>query len=522
MEVINKRIPWFYFFYSVYPLLFLWTVNVSEIHPSAVIRPFIFTLLGSVILFAILYFAFRDVKKAALMGALFLLVFFSYGHVYHESRTVPALGIISRHRILIPVYVVLLGLGVWGLFFRIKKYESLIRFLNLSSLVLVILQVFQLGWSYSRVSYAALHPMTLQSGLTVTTNRKDLPDVYFIVLDSYMRADALKQDMGFDNSQFVNDLEELGFYVAKCSRPNSDYTLASIASTLNMNYRSELEKMSGMDVNDPGFPALLKHSEVRRQLASVGYITVTFPVTFAWLQIADSDIFLTPNRPTVNPEYLYPFERMYVQSTAAAIVTAADRKLNLLPPSRPDSFPERTAIASSASIDPGLLNYVDTELFILHKLPEVVSIAEPKFVYAHILIPHGPYAFTPDGGLLNAPGFFGEEEITAENREYERQGYLNNLQFINKQIIPILQTIIEKSTTPPIILLEGDHGFKDDNRYTNLNAYYLPKGYAGVYPSISPVNSFRVVLNEYFGAHYPLLPDITEDAVENVFPDCRQ
>jgi hypothetical protein len=28
-----------------------------------------------------------------------------------------------------------------------------------------------------------------------------------------------------------------------------------------------------------------------------------------------------------------------------------------------------------------------------------------------------------------------------------------------------------------------------------------------LYPSISPVNSFRVLFNLYFGANFPLLPD---------------
>ena len=41
-----------------------------------------------------------------------------------------------------------------------------------------------------------------------------------------------------------------------------------------------------------------------------------------------------------------------------------------------------------------------------------------------------------------------------------------------------------------------------------LNAYYLPgQKTEALYPSISPVNSFRVVLNEYFDQDLPLLPD---------------
>ena len=41
-----------------------------------------------------------------------------------------------------------------------------------------------------------------------------------------------------------------------------------------------------------------------------------------------------------------------------------------------------------------------------------------------------------------------------------------------------------------------------------LNAYYLPgNGGNSLYPAISPVNTFRVVFNAYFGGRFPLLPD---------------
>ena len=41
-----------------------------------------------------------------------------------------------------------------------------------------------------------------------------------------------------------------------------------------------------------------------------------------------------------------------------------------------------------------------------------------------------------------------------------------------------------------------------------LNAYYFPGGrYEGLYDRYRPVNSFRVVLNTFFGAKLDLLPD---------------
>ena len=41
-----------------------------------------------------------------------------------------------------------------------------------------------------------------------------------------------------------------------------------------------------------------------------------------------------------------------------------------------------------------------------------------------------------------------------------------------------------------------------------LNAYYLPDVDKSVlYPSITPVNSFRVIFNLYFNTDFELLPD---------------
>jgi hypothetical protein len=41
-----------------------------------------------------------------------------------------------------------------------------------------------------------------------------------------------------------------------------------------------------------------------------------------------------------------------------------------------------------------------------------------------------------------------------------------------------------------------------------LNAYYFPdQDYRALYPSITPVNSFRVVFNQYFDADVELLED---------------
>jgi len=83
----------------------------------------------------------------------------------------------------------------------------------------------------------------------------------------------------------------------------------------------------------------------------------------------------------------------------------------------------------------------------------------------------------------------------------------------------MIDQILARSAKPPVIVLIGDHGPRSGMRpdvnaanipecMSNLTAVYLPgKGNAGLYPGITPVNLFRVVLNDYFSAGLPLLPD---------------
>ena len=42
-----------------------------------------------------------------------------------------------------------------------------------------------------------------------------------------------------------------------------------------------------------------------------------------------------------------------------------------------------------------------------------------------------------------------------------------------------------------------------------MNAYYLPGHNDKLYPTITPVNTFRLIFDTYFGGKYDMLPDIS-------------
>jgi hypothetical protein len=130
-----------------------------------------------------------------------------------------------------------------------------------------------------------------------------------------------------------------------------------------------------------------------------------------------------------------------------------------------------------------------------------------KFVFAHILIPHQPFIFGPNG-----------EEISNISSTSKVKGYREQVIYTNKLVRRLVTTILENSKRPPVIILQGDHGprfnyVEPDSMDESLlifNAYYLPgSGDELVPPNITPVNSFRIVFNKYFGSGLPILPDIS-------------
>ena len=104
-------------------------------------------------------------------------------------------------------------------------------------------------------------------------------------------------------------------------------------------------------------------------------------------------------------------------------------------------------------------------------------------------------------------------------REEYIAGYRDQVQYANRMVLQELDRIMIGSKRPAVILLQADHGPGsrldwDDptasylpERMSILNAYYAPAAINALYDSITPANSFRVILNAYFGYELPLLPD---------------
>ena len=185
------------------------------------------------------FIAFRLVFKtaavAAMLTGLLGIAFFSYGHVY------VALGDHADDRYLMGLGIpTVLGLG--ALVPRRAEFASRIgSILNFASVVLLAAPLYQIAVHIyaatpSRVgelSYesAELDERVAEAKARLTEN--ELRDIYYIILDKYPRSGSPPE---FDNSDFINELEARGFYVASKARSNYVYSFHSIPSSLNMRY----------------------------------------------------------------------------------------------------------------------------------------------------------------------------------------------------------------------------------------------------------------------------------------------
>ena len=160
-------------------------------------------------------------------------------------------------------------------------------------------------------------------------------------------------------------------------------------------------------------------------------------------------------------------------------------------------------------------------LYQFDSIPEVVRLDGPKFVFMHIISPHPPYLFGPHGEPLETSGKFTLAEGMNEAIPTGGILYRDQAIYITSLVEEALETIVKESDVPPVIILQADHGpevglnlnspYSEEawQRTAILNAYLVPEKCADdLYPTITPVNSFRLVNRCLFGQDIEMLDDL--------------
>jgi len=312
----------------------------------------------------------------------------------------------------------------------------------------------------------------------------DRPDVYYIILDMCAAPETLEQFYNCNDAPLPDFLRDRGFYLPTKHMSNYDNTLYSLSSSLNMSYLDPIPKALGEDNDDNSVNiSLIEDNTVSQLFRKLGYKIVNVRASnFEDCNWPKADFNIGSDGPN-------EVDAVLALSTPYACLEEYWPLLH-------DAFAARRLTPFT------------------HER-EIIDIPGPKFVYIHEIMPHPPYLFDEVGKRL-PPSF------NLGSYDYTPEVYLGQLKFVEKKATELISEIQARSGKKAIIIVQSDHGpqFQRgvglskylptyiNERMRIINAYYFP-GHKGqtLYASITPVNSFRVLFNEYFGANIPLVAD---------------
>lgn len=465
-------LPAYLFILSIYPVLEIYARNVHGIPPGDLLRPLVLSLIIPLVFYAIFRWITRQHLTSALAATSIVFFFFNYGHA---RSFLYSYGIIIGTSWLAALWLaLLLATLIWFVPALAKlQNEAVSPAINLAAVILLLIPLTRLVIYH--ISLALPLERTKPEAIELQVNA-DSPDIYYIIVDGYTRSDVMKAEYGYDNSPFIQSLQDIGFYTAMCSQSNYGLTSLSVSSSLNLDYIQNISPSFDPTKTDllPAFK-LLRSNTVKNSLKASGYNVVAFASGFYWVEWRNADYYFSPTK-----EPISEFEIVILFSSYARLLD--DFGIVNLDDWHAEHYRNRTRL-------------------VLNSFEDLMNIPSPKFVFIHIIAPHEPFAFDRNGNPVSP------------DKLNSLEGYAGQAEFIGTALLPKLKMLVEESNTKPVIILQGDHGRlgdKPENLLKILNTYYLPGPSNEIlYPSISPINTFRVVLNSYFGTDYPLLDDIS-------------
>jgi len=281
------------FLFAIFPIIFLFSVNVNSVFPEEIIFPLFFVIAITFLIWIVLSFLIKSRIKSGFIVSMGLVLFFSYGHIYILLDEFQKDSDFSHFILIIPGLV----LFILGTYYFIRTKKSLknpTKIVNVIAASLVIISLLGIGEYYitesfsqteieveSKKTHKLIDPNTgteieveSKKQQVNTSETKKLPDVYYIILDGYSGSKSLEKILNYDNSEFTDFLLNKGFYIPNESYSNYIRTEFSIPATLNMKYLNYLADIKGLDSTEvKNLIKISRNNEVIQNFNSAGYTT---------------------------------------------------------------------------------------------------------------------------------------------------------------------------------------------------------------------------------------------------------
>ena len=493
---------------SLFPLFFIlhgYNENFGLIPFSVLLGLFVKYLTITAGVFLLSFLILRSAQKALVFSFYCLAVYFFFGF-FHD--------LISRilHGSFFASYKFILSLILVVSFFLLvimkrssKNFIQPARYVTYLLILLAVFEFFTFGNSIISKK-AAKNNLVAKSELNTSlpdSCSKEKPDIFFIVLDEYASTDALRKFFGYDNSAMDSFFVANGFYISDGSKSNYNFTPFSLASTLNYEYL-DLDEADSLFPNTKLLQGIetFKNNKLTSFLRQQGYDILNY----GCFDLDNTDLetyadFQWLPKNMIDKQTLFSRIRDDIgwQLQTKNIFTG-EFKI-------PKSYWEKKERHLHRN------NYNFQQL--INELGTTKN--KPRFIYAHLMLPHEPYYLDSLGNQINDTAVY-------MNYILPEKGYFDQLAFCNKLLREIISSSVANSEKQKVIIIEGDHGIRfhnqvaskemparttwSDGEFYNLNAYYFSdRDYQHLYKTISPVNSFRVILNKYFCGNFPMLKD---------------
>lgn len=487
------RVPLHPLLLAAWPVLRLYGDNVNEFVISEVLLPMAAALGLAVAVLALLTLVWRDPRRAAIVATALVVPLLTFGLVatavaplWPPDPMWPHEPSVRAYGLALAVWAVVLTMAAYMATKLRRRLSAVTEALNLVAIALVIVAIIPV----------ATHEVATRSHETFTSEGagnatvelapqegRPARDIYHIVLDRYGSKDALALGRGIDNSDYLESLRERGFQVVDESYANFGRTLPSLASTFSMSLLDDVAEQMGPDSpNWSPLVELVKASPAGSTLQDLGYHYIH--VGSWYPQTATSDTADQIERPV----HLIDLNSVLLDQSAVTGLTVIA-----------DVFIGSGASRSVESVADTTLTQVER----LHAVAEQPG--GPKYVFAHLLVPHDPFVLLGDGTI--AP---------------EAATFATQLEFANAELDQLFERLLDVPPgEQPVIIVQGDEGPWPDRyrpqieefdwetasseelvtKFGVLNAMYLP-GPEGAQPlpdGMTLVNTYPEVLERYFG-----------------------